>query len=148
DAAGTLHLVDKRTLASYRTENTSLMPDDYRTRLTPGEIDQIVAFLATLNERRADPAAIPPGGVTAERLTKSSAEPHNWLMYWGDYRSTHFSGLQSIRADNVGRLQAAWTFPMPGDALLEATPVVVDGVMYTTQSGIVCALDARTGRQI
>ena len=46
------------------------------------------------------------------------------------------------------RLQAAWTFPMPGDSVLEATPLVVDGVMYTTQPGAVVALDARTGRQI
>ena len=37
---------------------------------------------------------------------------------------------------------------MPGDSMLEATPLVVDGVMYTTQPGVVVALDARTGRQI
>ena len=37
---------------------------------------------------------------------------------------------------------------MPGDSVLEATPLVVDGVMYTTQPGMVVALDARTGRQI
>ena len=37
---------------------------------------------------------------------------------------------------------------MPGDSVLEATPLVVDGVMYTTQPGVVVALDARTGRQI
>src|SRR5438094_2031067 len=37
---------------------------------------------------------------------------------------------------------------MPGDSVLEATPLVVDGVMYTTQPGLVVALDARTGRQI
>jgi alcohol dehydrogenase (cytochrome c) len=37
---------------------------------------------------------------------------------------------------------------MPGDSVLEATPIVVDGVMYTTQPGVVAALDARTGRQL
>jgi alcohol dehydrogenase (cytochrome c) len=35
-----------------------------------------------------------------------------------------------------------------GDSVLEATPIVVDGVMYTTQPGVVAALDARTGRQV
>jgi alcohol dehydrogenase (cytochrome c) len=81
-------------------------------------------------------------------LVKAGAEPQNWLMYWGDYQSTHYSGLKQIDAGNVGRLSAAWTFPMPGDAVLEATPLVVDGVMYTTQPGVVAALDARTGRPI
>jgi alcohol dehydrogenase (cytochrome c) len=88
------------------------------------------------------------GGVTSDRLEKASAEPQNWLMYWGDYASSHYSALRQIDAANVARLRAAWTFPMPGDAVLEATPVVADGVMYTTQPGVVAALDARTGRQI
>jgi alcohol dehydrogenase (cytochrome c) len=87
-------------------------------------------------------------GVTAETLAKASAQPQNWLMYWGDYASTHFSGLNQIDAGNVPRLKTAWTFPMPGESILEATPIVVDGVMYTTQPGVVVALDARTGRQI
>src|SRR5262249_28147713 len=63
-------------------------------------------------------------------------------------QSTHYSELDQITAGNASRLQAAWTFQMPGDALLEATPLVVDGVMYTTQPGLVAALDARTGRPI
>src|SRR5207247_5624108 len=72
----------------------------------------------------------------------------NWLMYWGNFQGTHYSGLTGIDATNVRELQAAWTFPMPGDSVLEATPLVVDGVMYTTQPGAVVALDARTGRPI
>src|SRR5579864_1886760 len=73
------------------------------------------------------------GGVGGERLARASAEPQNWLMYWGDYRSTHYSGLNEIDARNVGRLRVAWTFAMPGESVLEATPIVVDGVMYSTQ---------------
>ncbi len=87
-------------------------------------------------------------GVTAERLANASAEPQNWFMYWGDYQSTHYSPLKQIDTSNVAKLQVAWTFPMPGDSVLEATPLVVDGVMYTTQPGVVAALDARTGRQL
>ena len=88
------------------------------------------------------------GGVTYERLMKPGAEPHNWLMYWGDYQGTHYSALKQIDQSNVSRLRAAWTFAMPGENVLQATPLVVDGVMYTTQPGVVVALDARTGRQI
>ena len=150
DATGALHLVDKATLASFRVENASLMPGDYRTRLSDVELDHLVSYLGTLRERTAVTGPLAPGsaGVTADRLANADAEPQNWLMYWGNYRATHYSGLAQIDTGNVGRLQAAWTFPMPGDSVLEATPVVVDGVMYTTQPGVVVALDARTGRQI
>ena len=91
---------------------------------------------------------VPAAGISYERLVNAGAEPHNWLMYWGDFQGTHYSALKQITTANVGRMQAAWTLPMPGAAPLQVTPIVVDGVMYTTQPGAVVALDARTGRQI
>src|SRR4029078_1558652 len=48
-------------------------------------------------------------------------------------------------------LKAQVSSPIPGDSILEATPIVVDGIMYVTGSGnplTVTALDAKTGRQI
>src|SRR5262249_12392165 len=108
-------------------------------------------YLSTLRARAvpADAAAaLPPGGVGVERLVNAGGEPANWLMYWGDYRATHYSGVSQINAANVARLRPAWTFPMPGESVLEATPIVSDGIMYTTQPGAVVALDARSGRQI
>jgi PQQ-dependent dehydrogenase (methanol/ethanol family) len=150
DASGTLHVFDKLQLASFIVENTSLMPGDFRTRLNRGEIDDLLAYLARLRDR--DPAATREtsitGGVTFDRLLAADAAPQNWYMYWGNLQGTHYSGLKQIDTTNAGRLQAAWAFPMPGDAVLEATPVVVDGVMYMTRPGEVAALDARSGRQI
>ena len=35
-------------------------------------------------------------GVRFDRLVKASQEPHNWLMYWGDYQGTHYSPLTQI----------------------------------------------------
>ena len=88
-------------------------------------------------------------GVTFDRLVNAAAEPHNWLMYWGDYPGHALLRPEPDRpAQRSRRCRSAWTFPMPGDSVLEATPLVVDGVMYTTQPGVVVALDARTGRQI
>jgi PQQ-dependent dehydrogenase (methanol/ethanol family) len=104
---------------------------------------EVYAFDKSTREART----IGSRGVSADRLAKASAEPQNWLMYWGNYASTHYSALDQINAENVPRLRAAWTFPM-GESLMEATPIVVDGVMYTTQPGVVAALDARTGRQL
>ena len=91
---------------------------------------------------------IESGGVSSDRLEHADTEPQNWLMYWGSYASTHYSALKQIDAANVTRLRAAWTFAMPGESVLETTPIVADGVMYTTQPGAVAALDARTGRRI
>jgi alcohol dehydrogenase (cytochrome c) len=154
DAAGTLHLLDKMKLASLTIESRSLMPADYGARLTAAEITNLVAYLHAQQERDPSRTITAPltGGVSDLRLRNAHAEPHNWLMYWGDYQGTHYSSLSQIDTSNVHRLQAAWTFPILGsNSNLEGTPLVVDGVMYTTGSGnpaTVTALDARTGRQI
>ena len=87
--------------------------------------------------------------LTFERLRKASSEPQNWLTYWGDYQGRHYSGLSQIDASNVAKLQVKWSAPMRGNSMLETTPLVVDGAMYTSgQPGQVKALDARSGAQI
>jgi PQQ-dependent dehydrogenase (methanol/ethanol family) len=152
DASGQLHLLDKMKLADVRHENRSLMPRDYEARLTPVELQNVLAYLSTLKNRdtRGAATAAIDGGVTYERLRKSDAEPQNWLHYWGNYQGTHYSALKEITTKNVGSLQAKWSLQLPGaSTLLETEPLVVDGIMYTSgQAGTVLALDARSGRQI
>ena len=46
DASGVLHLLKKSSLSSFVVENRSLMPGDYATRLTPADIDNLVAYFA------------------------------------------------------------------------------------------------------
>lgn len=87
--------------------------------------------------------------LTFERLRHANAEPQNWLMYWGNYEGTHYSALKQIDRTNVDRIETRWTLPMGGSGNLQATPLVVDGVMYTTgRPGQVFALEAHTGREI
>jgi alcohol dehydrogenase (cytochrome c) len=151
DASGQLHLLEKANLAQVRYENRSLMPADYGSRLTGQELQALVAYLVTLNERDANKtaAATITGGVTYERLRNSGAEPQNWMHYWGDYQGTHYSALRQITQDNVSRLQAQWSIQLPGTSTLQVKPLVIDGIMYTSgQPGTVLALDAKTGRQI
>ncbi len=154
DVAGQLRMFDKRQLSSVLIDNTSLHPPDVATRLSADEIANLVAYLRTLQGRdltKTASAPPVPGGVTYERLRTAPTEPHNWLMYWGDYQGTHYSPLTSINTTNVARLRAAWSAPVPGDSASESTPLVVDGVMYATSGGntrTVTAMDARTGRQI
>jgi alcohol dehydrogenase (cytochrome c) len=72
----------------------------------------------------------------------------NWPSYNGDYTGRRFSRLDQINKNNVAHLRAAWVFHPGNSQRLEATPVVVRGVMYATSANDVFALDARTGRTL
>ena len=84
--------------------------------------------------------------VTYDRLLKADQEPGNWLMYSGNYRSHRFGSLTEINRENVRRLHPKWIF-QEHHPRVEATPLVVDGIMYTVRvPNDVLALDAETGR--
>jgi alcohol dehydrogenase (cytochrome c) len=70
----------------------------------------------------------------------------NWTSYNGDYSGRRFSSLNEINVANVAQLRAAWVFHPGNTQMLEATPVVIRGMMYVTSANDVFALDARTGR--
>jgi alcohol dehydrogenase (cytochrome c) len=85
--------------------------------------------------------------VTSERLINSAAEPQNWLTYNGGYNGQRHSALKQITAANAKNLELKWVFQAQSLQTFEATPLVVDGIMYTTQApNDVVALDAKTGR--
>jgi cytochrome c oxidase cbb3-type subunit III len=48
-----LHLLDRKTLRDISYEKTSLMPRDYKTRLTEQEFQDVIAFLTRLSRREA-----------------------------------------------------------------------------------------------
>jgi quinohemoprotein ethanol dehydrogenase len=80
-------------------------------------------------------------------LRNADARTGEWITHGRDYAETRFSPLKQISAETVKKLGLAWSFDTQTDRGLEATPIVVDGMMYTTGSwSIVYALDARTGR--
>ena len=86
--------------------------------------------------------------VTPQRLLNSDAEPQNWLMYSGNYFSQRYTRLDQIDTENAGQLEMQWAFQLRALDRAETTPLVVDGVMYVTESpNNVIALDARTGSQ-
>jgi alcohol dehydrogenase (cytochrome c) len=70
----------------------------------------------------------------------------NWTSYNGDYTGRRYSSLHEINAANVSQLRAAWVFHPGNSQRLEATPVVIRGIMYVTSANDAFALDARTGR--
>ena len=72
----------------------------------------------------------------------------NWTSYNGSDNGNRYSTLEQINTANVKRLVPKWIFPVPGAPRLEATPVVMDGIMYVTASNEAYALDATSGRRI
>jgi len=72
----------------------------------------------------------------------------NWTSYNGDYTGRRYSSLDEITTRNVGQLRAAWVFHPGNSENLEATPVVIRGIMFVTSANNVFALDARTGRTL
>jgi alcohol dehydrogenase (cytochrome c) len=85
--------------------------------------------------------------VRAEDLLASPVGA-NWTSYNGDYTGRRYSALHEINTTNVHRLRAAWVFHPGNSQNLEATPVVIRGVMFVTSANDVFALDARSGRQL
>ncbi|HEX3756366.1 MAG TPA: PQQ-dependent dehydrogenase, methanol/ethanol family [Rhizomicrobium sp.] len=133
------------------TPAEDLAPNNLASRLTPKQIDDVVAYLSQHKARDfTQTSKISPAPVlTAARLANSNAEPQNWPTYWGDYRGFHFSELNQITPANVKQLQARWAAQLPGESVLESVPLVVDGVMYVSgPPGDVYAFDARTGLEL
>lgn len=84
-----------------------------------------------------------------EALKAANSRPGEWMTHGRTQDEQRYSPLEKISDLNVQRLRLAWTFDTGTDRVLEATPLVVDGVMYTTASwGIVFALDAKTGKPL
>ena len=81
---------------------------------------------------------------------KANAETtKDWPTVGLDYAETRFSKLNQINADNVKQLGLKWSYNLESVRGVEATPLVVDGIMYESASwSVVHAIDARTGKRI
>ena len=87
--------------------------------------------------------------VDSAYIKANAATSNNWPTIGLDYAETRFSKLNQITADNVKSLGLVWSYNLESSRGVEATPVVVDGIMYQTASwSVVHAIDARTGKRI
>lgn len=88
------------------------------------------------------------GDVSRERVI-ADAEPGNWYTTGRTFGEPHFSPLNQINLETVGQLGFAWEYDTQTTRGLEASPVVVDGIMFTSGTwGKVYAVHADTGREI
>ncbi|MEQ1866092.1 MAG: PQQ-dependent dehydrogenase, methanol/ethanol family [Micropepsaceae bacterium] len=87
--------------------------------------------------------------IDGARIVGADAEPENWLAHGRTYGEQRYSPLDKIKADNVKNLGLAWTYETGTIRGLEASPIVVDGIMFATGSwSKVYALDAKSGEEL
>jgi alcohol dehydrogenase (cytochrome c) len=87
--------------------------------------------------------------ITAKELLDGLTNPSRWLTHSGDYAGHRFSPLKEITPANASQLAAQWTFQTGVNNKFEATPIVIDGMLYITGAlNHAWAIDSRTGRQL
>jgi glucose dehydrogenase len=97
-------------------------------------------------------------GATQQQI--ANAADGDWPMYRHDEAGTGYSPLAQINGQNVANLTQVWSYRLEADAPAsgervnpagvnsQATPIVVDGVMYLPAANRVVALEPATGKEI
>jgi len=87
--------------------------------------------------------------ISSQDVLDGFKDPSRWLSYAGDHSGRRNSPLTQITPANVNQLTAQWTFQTGVLGKFEATPIVLDGIIYITgPDNTAWAVDARTGRSI
>ncbi len=109
----------------------------------------ILSTACTGGREGANPGSDTDAKKPDQRLASADNEPHNWLLHGRTYGEPRYSSLDAINAENVSELALAWYTDLPTSRGQEATPLVVDGIMYTTSAwSHVLAFEADTGKQL
>ena len=89
------------------------------------------------------------GFIDDERIKNAESEPGNWLSFGRTYEEQRHSPLTQINRESIEGLGLAWYKDMGTNRAQEATPIVVDGIMFFTSSwSRVYAIDAKTGEEL
>jgi quinohemoprotein ethanol dehydrogenase len=89
------------------------------------------------------------GKVDGRAIIANARTTKDWPSYGLDYAETRFSRLTQIDTGNVKNLGLVWSYNLESNRGVEATPVVIDGIMYVTASwSVVHAIDVRTGQRL
>ncbi len=116
--------------------------------ITSGLLSIVVALVFPGAPQFVNGQAKKSGNVTVARIIAGEKNADgNWLAHGRTFSEQRFSPLKKINDQNVGQLGLAWHYKLDIDRGVEATPIVVDGVMYTTGAfSFVYALDVRSGK--
>ena len=110
---------------------TSCQPKTDTVRLSPGSVEHIRSVTETIDD---------------SALRAADETPGDWLSYGRNYSEDRYSPLDQINKNNLDQLGLAWSLELDSNRGIQATPIVVDGIMYFTGPwSVVYAVDARKG---
>ena len=108
-----------------------------------------VALAQKMDKGSTDHIKAVTSAVDANFIKANTPTSKDWPTIGLDYAETRFSKLNQINAGNVKNLGLKWTYNLESVRGVEATPLIVDGIMYVSASwSVVHAIDARTGKRI
>jgi PQQ-dependent dehydrogenase (methanol/ethanol family) len=139
---------------------TNKNENDEESAMTARTIISTLALMTLIACQREEPvveseshAPAPATPTTAwiddARISNADGEPGNWLAHGRTWSEQRYSPLNQITTGNVGQLNLAWYVDLDTNRGQEATPIVVDGVLYSTSAwSKIQAVDAATGRML
>jgi glucose dehydrogenase len=87
--------------------------------------------------------------VDSNRLRNAGVNNTDWLSHGRTWSEQRNSPLDRVNRNNVSQLGLAWDFELDTDRGQQATPLVIDGVIYFTSAwSKAFAPDARTGEEL
>lgn len=105
--------------------------------LSKEDIAALADLLSALPNRESQ--SLP--ATCAESMRDVAIAPTDWPGTSRDHANTRFQPQPGIFADDVARLELAWTFAIPGGA--SGSPVIADGrIFISSGSGTIAAIDA------
>jgi PQQ-dependent dehydrogenase (methanol/ethanol family) len=109
----------------------------------------LIASITALGLAACSDAPKEFGAVDEARLLDAANDPDNWLSHGRTYAEDRFSPLADINTGNVSDLSLAFAIELDTKRGQEATPIVVDGVMYfSTAWSKVMAINAANGQEL
>ncbi|ODP36316.1 PQQ-dependent dehydrogenase, methanol/ethanol family [Sphingomonas turrisvirgatae] len=109
----------------------------------------LLACLPLAAQGVSQTAPKPARGVDHARLKSADRTPGEWMAPGRTYGEQRFSPLDQINADNAAKLGLAWFADIKVDRGVEASPLMIDGVLYNIEPwNVTVAYDATTGREL
>jgi quinohemoprotein ethanol dehydrogenase len=111
----------------------------------------LIVFYSCRQETHGSPEHIKnvTNAVDDGKLMNADKTPGEWLSYGRNYAEDRYSALTQINKSNIKNLGLAWSLVLWTNRGVEATPIVVDGIMYVTGPwSVVFAINAITGKLI
>jgi alcohol dehydrogenase (cytochrome c) len=159
DSAENFHSFEKSDVTSMKRAIRSLMPASYRGLFGEKELNDLLAYLASLrgsteenetldiDSRESTHDGFAGRATLPGKAAPGTSDDANWMMYGKNYLGWRYSELRQINTSTVSQLTPQWIFQTGTLGKVEGTPLVYDGMMYATgPTNHAYGLDLATGR--